>query len=88
MLDIRIKWEHLTEETKKNIIDEFISDLDMQDLTVLLESIEYCEENAINQGTYSEYNSYDENEFSFKKSQVYSTLEHFISQKFPFTVSI
>ncbi|MEN8154074.1 MAG: hypothetical protein ABFR75_08610 [Acidobacteriota bacterium] len=88
MLDIRIKWEHLTEESKKNIIDEFINELDMQDLTDLLENIEYNEENAINQGTYSEFNSYDENEFTFKKNQMYSTLEHFLSQHFPFTVSI
>ena len=50
MFDIDIKWEHLTQETKKNIIDEFIGNLSVEDLQQLLENIEYIEENAINEG--------------------------------------
>ena len=39
MFDIDIKWEHLTDETKRNIIDEFISNLCVEDLQELLENI-------------------------------------------------
>ena len=88
MFDINIKWEHLTEETKKNIIDEFIGNLCVEDLQELLENIEYIEENAVNVGVYSEFDSFFENEFSFKRTEMYNTLEHFISRHFPFTLSI
>ena len=88
MFDINIKWEHLTEETKRNIIDEFIGNLCVEDLTELLENIEYVEENALNIGSYSEFDSYYANEFSFKTSQMYVTIEHFLARHFPFTLSI
>lgn len=88
MFDIDIKWEHLTQETKKNIIDEFIGNLCAEDIRELLENIEYIEENAINEGVYRDFNSFHENEFSFKRTEMYSTLEHFLSRHFPFTLSI
>ena len=88
MFDINIKWEHLTEETKKNIIDEFIGNLGATDLQELLENIEYIEANAIVEGVYDEYNSFYENEISFKRTEMYNTLEHFLSRHFPFTLSI
>ncbi len=88
MFDLNIKWEHLTEETKKNIIDEFIGNLCAEDIRKLQENIEYVEANAINDGVYDEYKSYCENESSFKRSEMYSTLEYFISSHFPFTLSI
>ena len=88
MFDINIKWEHLTQETKKNIIDEFIANLCVEDMHQLLENIEYIEANAFNEGVYDEYKSFHENEFSFKRNEMYSTLEDFISRHFPFTLTI
>jgi len=88
MFDINIKWEHLTKETKKNIIDEFIGNLCADDIRELLENIEYIEENAFNEGVYEEFNSFYENEISFKRIEMYNTLEYFLSRHFPFTLSI
>ncbi len=88
MFDINIKWEHLTEETKKNIIDEFIGNLCVEDLQELLENIEYIEANAVVDGVYDEFDSFYENEFCFKRTEMYNTLEHFLSRHFPFTLSI
>jgi len=88
MFDINIKWEHLTEETKRNIIDEFISNLCEEDIRELQDNIEYIEENAINDSVYDEYKSFYENEFSFKRAEMYNSLEYFISRHFPFTLSI
>ncbi len=88
MFDINIKWEHLTDETKKNIIDEFIGNLCVEDLNTLLENIEYIEENAVLDGSYNDFDSYNVNEFSFKRSQMYISIENFLSRHFPFTLSI
>ena len=88
MFDINIKWEHLTDETKKNIIDEFIGNLCVEDLSTLLENIEYVEENAVLDSSYEEYEAYNVNEFSFKKSQMYLVIENFLARHFPFTLTI
>lgn len=88
MFEVRIKWEHLTEETKKNIIYEFLNNLDVEELNEIVNNVDYKEEDGINCGIYNEFDSYFENEFNVKKHEIYMTLEEFISEKFPFTVTL
>jgi len=88
MFEVNIKWEHLTEETKKNIIYEFLNSLNVEELTEMVNNIDYVEEDGVNSGVYSEYDSFVENEFNVKKYEIYLTLEEFISKQFPFTVTI
>ncbi len=88
MFEVNIKWEHLTEETKKNIIYEFLNSLNVEELTEMVNNIDYVEEDGVNSGVYNEYDSFVENEFNVKKYEIYLTLEEFISKQFPFTVTI
>ena len=88
MFEVNIKWEHLTEETKKNIIYEFLNSLNVEELTEMVNNIDYREEDGMNGGIYSEYDSFVENEFNIKKYEIYLTLEEYLSKHFPFTVTI
>lgn len=88
MFEVNIKWEHLTEETKKNIIYDFLNSLNVEELTEITNNIDYSEEDGLNNGLYSEFDSFLENEFKIKKYEIYVTLEEFLSKHFPFTVKI